>query len=404
MADQCNPRMVSNCGTVTLKEAEQTKCQPFSFCLPFGGKVDYDGTCMHYAPGTPPEDGVYSKIYIANGCIVGADKYDPPIYTNSPCAPVPNPCDCEGGGTGSLPDPSTQSGNLFQYDASGRPLVKVTINGGSGVTVSGSGSTTDPFVISAKPDSTIGLQYFKAGNDGLILSGSGTQQDPYSYAHKTGYQANVLGMTFDQYGHLTGYIQPSSAGTVNGVIGEDGITAETELSSGVVTLTYATPVRVLQGEYYLGAYKMELDGKNRVIGMERNITFPANEYTLGNYNVTVNEYGSLTSIESIQTAGIVTASASKKFTQNTGEMNRIMTFTTAADSAFRISYKSTTIPSDIQVYVDDIVYDGNLIGNSYEVLTNSTMRAGTHVVSVQTANDTGFSGIGYLDVVMTVTV
>ena len=135
MADNCISRMLASCGATTLKEPEATKCENFSFCLPFGGHVEYDGTCIQYTPGTPPADGVYSKIYIANGCIVGAEKYDPPIFSGSPCAPVPNPCDCDGSGGGSLPDPSTQSGNLFQYDAAGRPLVKVTINGGDGISV-----------------------------------------------------------------------------------------------------------------------------------------------------------------------------------------------------------------------------------------------------------------------------
>lgn len=405
MADICVPRMVSNCDTVTIKEASQSACEPCSFCLPFGAQVNYDGTCMHYTPGTPPADGAYSVIYIANGCIVGAEKYDPPQYTGSPCAPVPNPCDCAGGsGSTSLPDPSTQTGNLFQYDAAGRPLVKVTINGGSGISVTGSGTTTDPFILTAKPDSSIGLQYFKSGNDALTLTGSGSQSDPYTYTHKTAYQGNVMGMTFDEYGHLTGYTAPSTSGTVNGVVGDDGIDASTDMSSGVVTLNYKAPASVVTGTFRFGAYDVEFDKKSRTIGAERKITFPANTYTLGNYRVTVNEFGSLTGIESIQTAGIVTTSASKKFTQNTGEMNRIMTFVTSTDSSFRISYRSTNIPADIQVYVDDIVYDGNLIGTSYEVLTNSTLAAGSHTVSVQTENETGFSGIGYLDVTMTVTV
>ena len=130
----------------------------------------------------------------------------------------------------------------------------------------------------------------------------------------------------------------------------------------------------------------------------------AGQYIFGNYNVTVNEYGSITNIESIQTAGIVTTSASKKFTQNTGDMSRSMVFTTGSASAFRISYKSLTIPADIQVYVDDIVYDGTLVGNSYEVLTNSTLGTGQHTVSVQTATETGFTGVGFLDVTLTVTV
>ena len=404
MADKCVPRMVTRCDSVMVKEAEKAQCEAFSFCLPFGAHVDYDGTCMHFTPGTPPEDGVYSKIVIADGCIVAAEKYEPPIYSGSPCAPVPNPCDCDGSGSGAMPDPSTQSGNLFQYDAAGRPLVKVTVNAGDGISITGNGTTASPLVISAKADSSIGIQYFKSGNDALTLSGSGTRDNPYTYTHKTGYQGSVSGMTFDAYGHLTGYEAPSTSGTINGVVGNDGIQVSTDASSGVATVTLADPAVPLKGDYQLGAYRVTLDDKNRIASMTRLITFPSGEYVFGNYRVAVDEYGLITGVESIQTAGIVNTSASKKFTQNTGDMSRIMSFITGVASAFRISYKSATIPADIQVYVDDIVYDGNLIGNSYEVLTNSTLSAGEHVVSVQTASETGFSGIGYLDVTLAVTV
>ena len=404
MADNCISRMLASCGATTLKEPEATKCENFSFCLPFGGHVEYDGTCIRYTPGTPPADGVYSKIYIANVCIVGAEKYDPPIFSGSPCAPVPNPCDCDGSGSGSLPDPSTQSGNLFQYDAAGRPLVKVTINGGDGISVSGSGSSTDPFVISATPDSSIGIQHFKSGNDAIILTGSGTSGDPYTYTHRSGYQGNVNGMTFDTYGQLTGYTAPSTTGAINGIVGADGIYVSTDMSSGVATVSLATPSPTIKGNYTFGAYKLTLNDKNIPSFIERVVNLRAGQYIFGNYNVTVNEYGSITNIESIQTAGIVTTSASKKFTQNTGDMSRSMVFTTGSASAFRISYKSLTIPADIQVYVDDIVYDGTLVGNSYEVLTNSTLGTGQHTVSVQTATETGFTGVGFLDVTLTVTV
>jgi len=214
----------------------------------------------------------------------------------------------------------------------------------------------------------------------------------------------VNGMTFDTYGHLTGYTAPSTAGTINGVVGADGIDVSTDMSSGVATVSLATPSPTIKGDYTFGAYKITLNDKNIPSFIERVVNLPAGQYVFGNYSVTVNEYGSITDIESIQTAGIVTTSASKKFTQNTGDLSRSMVFTTGSSSAFRISYKSLTIPADIQVYVDDIVYDGTLVGNSYEVLTNSTLGAGQHTVSVQTATETGFTGVGFLDVTLTVTV
>jgi hypothetical protein len=410
MGGKCVPRVVAQCNTTSLQEAQSTEKSEVSLCLPFGGHITISGDVASYTPGTPPSDGVYSKIVIADGCIVGAEKYDPPVYTSTPCAPVPN--SCSSASNTSLPDPSQQSGNLFQYDASGAPLVKVTISGGSGIIVSGDGTAANPFIIDASPDSSIGIQYFRSGNDAIVLTGSGTSDDPYTYTHKNGLQQTVNGMSFDAYGHLTGYTAPSTSGTVNGVIGDDGIYVETNLTSGIATVTLADPVKPLEGDYLLGAFNIHLDEKNRIDSIRRDVTFLPGKYVLGNYEVSVNEYGTLTDIASIQTAGVVTTSASKLFTQNTGDMTREMQIVTGSDSAFRISYKSNAIPNDIQVYVDDIAYQGHFIGSSgtgvtssYEVLTQSTFRAGEHVISIRTADtENGFTGLGYLDVTLTVVV
>src|SRR5699024_1061271 len=113
----CDPRMTATCEEKVLKTPMETgQCPSWELCLPFAGKLISKGGCIELLPGTPPPDGVYGKVVVANGCIVGLEKADIPIYSAPPCAPVP--CDCgSGGGGGDICNASTEAGNLFSCDA-----------------------------------------------------------------------------------------------------------------------------------------------------------------------------------------------------------------------------------------------------------------------------------------------
>lgn len=401
MSKDCTkPRIASNCDGETLVEpTNKGQCPSWEACMPFGGRLYSRDGCTHYEEGNPPEDGVYGKVVVKNGCIAGVEKEDIPLYTSSPCAPVPVPCDCEGGG--SMAEPSTVAGNLFEYDAAGRPLVKPVIAAGDGVTITGSMTAASPLVINVKATES-GRQYFRAGNNGIELTGAGTQDNPYNIALKKGMAANINGMSFDEYGTLIDYLAPADATTVNGILAGDGIEVQMDAKQGIATIGLMPPIINETGSYQLGGFALDLQN-NRILSATRNIVFPAGRYILGEFYVDINEYGSIENIEPVpQDAGAVKVSASKLFRQSSGDFERSMSFTTGMDSAFRISYKAANIPADLNVYVDEIFYAGQLIGlNSFEVITSAVFAAGQHTVTVQTDNDAGLTGVGILDVILT---
>ncbi len=420
MKPKCNPRITTACDVQVLKEAEKPTCEPFSFCLPFGGHVTWNGECISYKPGTPPPDGTYSRIIIADGCIVGAEPYEAPIYNSEPCAPIPNPCDCQDG-SGSLPDPSVQTGNLFTYDAAGRPLVKVTIHPGDGISVQGDGSTANPFIISAKLDSGTGLQHFKSGNDAIVLSGDGSQESPYTITHKLGTEQTVQGMKFDEYGHLVEYNEPSTTGKVNGVVGADGVDVTPELSTGIYTVKLSDPAVKAEGEYPLGAFTVKVDNKNRIQQIERTLTALAGEYAFGNYTVKVDEYGNVTDVTLIETSGTVAVSATKYFPKsNLGETTRTMSITTLSDSQLRITYRSQKCPEELQLTIDGIQQQGfsypyetsttsvpsatTGFNGTWEFYTTAILKAGSHDLIFTSLADDGFADPALVDVWLTTVV
>lgn len=432
MANKCTPHVsLAPCEETVLQPGVPSAPESFSFCLPFGGKVSYNGELgqLYYSSGNPPEDGTYSKIIIADGCIVGAEKYDPPVYTSTPCAPVPCPCGSGGGDGSSLPDPSSQAGNLFSYDASSRPLVKVTIKGSGGITVKGTGTAEDPIIISGGAFGG-GSIYLNSGNEALTVDGGGGQDDPYVITHKTGYEGTINGMKFDAFGHLTGF-EKGKASAITGIVGSDGIDVSTNDTTGVVTVKLSDAVPSYTGNYTFGGYQVTIDKHGLVTGINKVINTTAKQYDFGSHKITLNESGSITEIEEVDLAGVTTVSASKVYADVSGESTRTLTVTLAQPSAFRISYKSNAIPNDLQVYVDDVIYTGYYLrptieakttttpaegvggstvetkftitygAASYEVQTQATFSAGTHTIQFNTNPDTGFTDYAYVDVWLT---
>lgn len=274
----------------------------FSVCLPWDGRIWQDESGVHANKGTPPPDGVYDRIVIANGCIVNARVADNvPIYTGSPCAPLPGDCSGgggSGGGSGNLCNPSATPGNLYKCDLSGRPLVTVGIEGGAGITVTGTGTTADPFIISGGGGSSGGGIFLKSGNDAIKITGSGSQADPYVIAHKSGKQVNINGLVFDQYGHLIDTGSGSANQGVAGIIPGDGIDVSTDPKTNIATIKLDDPLNKKQGNWQLGGYTVTLDKYNRITNIQQSISLPANsKVSCGDYELTINQYGSITAIE-----------------------------------------------------------------------------------------------------------
>lgn len=396
----CTPRITAKCEeTLTSGPSVPAECPSWEVCLPFGASLVSKGGCVNYIPGTNiPVDGVYSKITIANGCIVSAELADIPIYTSPPCAPIPTPCDGEGG---AMPDPSPTTGNLFQYDASGRPLVKLSVQSGNGINVTGDGTTSNPLTITNTQETPEAIQ-IQAGNSAIQITGNGTAEDPYKISHALNL-GGVQGVyDFDEFGHLIGYNPSQTSMYVTGIIEGDGITVDMDPNTGIARVSLATPTNIITGTYRLGTYDVEFFN-NRLIRILQRVTFTAGTYKLGDYNVEIDEYGVVNSIQYVPPPPPEPIHWSKQYA-DTGVLVRDMTFTTQRSSSFRISYIGT-LPSatTMSVYID-----GQQVGNpiitgttSIDALPIAIYGAGVHTVRIQTTTTAGFINPGITDVVLT---
>lgn len=324
MADKYAPYPLPPCPD---PEPEPTPepCSEWSICLPFGGRLYSSGGCVYAEVGSPPPDGVYGKIVIANGCIIGAEPEDVPIYTGSPCAPQPDSCSnaatsstsarifstmaasssgSSGSSGGGCCEPSSLSGNLYKLDAAGKPVVQLSARGGGGLSVTGSGTTSDPLVISlanSSGSSSEGGVYVRSANNAIAASGAGTRADPVVLTHKTGLQTIVNGMSFDAYGHLTSYNASASAGSgVTGIIGGQGIEVSVDQQSKINTISMRTQANDVEGNYAFGAYDVELDEYGRISRLSRGIDLGRPQtLEFDDYKISVNSSGSITRIEAV---------------------------------------------------------------------------------------------------------
>lgn len=385
----CEKRITAVCEEERKAATATGESQIFEVCLPFGGRIYSQGGYVNYEEGTPPPDGVYGKVIIANGCIVGLEKDDIPLYTSSPCAPVPVPCDCDGGGSGSMPEPSILTGNLFRYDAAGRPLVRLMVIAGDNISITGMGTQDDPLIIGCTIESE-GKIIIKSGNDAISVLGEGTVDDPTLITHKAntiGVQS-ISGMSFDEYGHLVDYTKPAAAVGINGIIPGDGIHVDTDVSSGVATVSLATPLHISQGEYQFGGYIVEVDRNNIIYRVQRDITLTEGIYRFGMIDVTVNSTGSITELTPLSPL-TSSSNATKKFASGSTVS---MTFTTDKVSSFYITYTGTGLPtSGVSCLVDGVNISGGILSATRcEWLADSLYAAGEHTVTLNNMTAAGF--------------
>lgn len=406
MKERCTPMPTSNCeGTVIATPTNSGQCPSWELCLPFGTRLySQDGCVQIEKPETAPQDGVYGKIVVKNGCIVDVQPEDIPLYNGPACAPVPCPCDGEGGSGGGLL-PSTLSGNLFEIDPAGGALVKLSVKEGSGISVTGDGTATNPLTISAKDAGENAKIYIQAGNNGVTLTGDGTAKSPYTISHlEQGEARTIQGMSFDRYGHLRDYTKPTEATTINGVNAGEGIDVDVDVNTGIATVKLKEPLPNISNTFAFGGYDVELK-RNQVVDIARRIQLVEATYRIGDFDVTVNEYGSITNIVPVPQADGIRIAASKMFKGANDSMNRSVTFTILQDASFRITYQSTrTIPADTSLLIDGNYYPCTISGNRLDAMTNARFSAGQHAIDISTTTDDGLVGDAFLDILLTAVV
>lgn len=265
--------------------------EAWNVCLPFGGRIWSDGVGVHAQGGNPPPDGVYGKVVIANGCLVGVEPEDVPLYTGSPCSPLPG--GCGGSEGGSSIGPGFTPGNT---------TVTCSIEAGSGVSVSGSGTDADPYVISAENG-----VYVRSENAAITITGAGTRANPFSFKHKAGLATTVNGMTFDAFGHLTNASTGGSAGSsgVKGIVPGFGIAVNMDNASGIATISQQQQPASVPGDYQLGGFNITVDKAGQVSAVKQQIRIDGAPIraACGTTDLTINQYGSVTAIADTMNLG-----------------------------------------------------------------------------------------------------
>ena len=164
--------------------------------------------------------------------------------------------------------------------------------------MSGSGTKSDPLVVSSVDDSgDDGTGFIKLlpGNSGVTVTGDGTSKSPYMVSHIT--HEGVRGMygpfTLDEYGHVTGYNEQASS--VLAVMGATDIDVTT--NGGIVTVALAD--QRTAGQYTSGGWELEFDNYGILRGTKQVISLAVNEndvYDMRDYGLSFNQYGSVVGI------------------------------------------------------------------------------------------------------------
>lgn len=390
MEDTCVRRPLPDCGDSGQKGTSEGFCPDWDACMPFGGRLySRDGCVQFEASGTAPADGVYDRVVVQDGCIAGVVGQEVASYQPRPCTETP--CDCNSGsGGGGSAEVSDDPANLITEDASGL-LAKLYASGSGGISVSGNGTQSSPLRIQASAQTARG--YVRAGNTGVSVTGDGTQSSPYAVSHKAGTgpaNQTIAGMRFDEYGHLKSYEAPSSAGTVNGVVGRNGVEATTDIASGVVTLDLQETVQKVKGTYRLGGFDVDVDQYGRFQQIDREVSIAAGDRYFGAYLVGLDDLGNITSVtDTTQDRTVVYHKASRRFTGDSASI----TFTTALVGNFRVTLHAASVTSA------SISIDGTAVTTDHGTdwagaLSDARYALGQHTVSVSGS----FTGPGYLDV------
>lgn len=358
----------TRCDDALDKEAGTRICDSFTTCLPFGGLLAFDGECITFTePTQAPEDGVYDRFVVQNGCITEARKADLPTYTPPPCTPIPVPCDDTGSGTITI---SPDVANLLYWDSSSRLVGKLFYENSGDVTLSGNGTAGSPLRISANIAPTI-TTITSPTPDVLLLANPDTNVFTLAMATISNSVVGVhAGFEIDRYGRVVGYTEPA-AGGVTEIRETPGNTVVTG-AQGVYIIDLPTLYSTLQ-KVQAGDQELTIDMQGRVSQIDNKAQAVGDRFST-----------------------VISGS----WTTNT------FSFTSTISGRMRISYKGNigsitsavsegliTLPSDIQLLVDTqtiaayaVVTDGQYIVG-IEALTPNTYLAGDHTMALVSNNN-----------------
>lgn len=396
----CVKRMTPVCNEVQHEAEAVGECPKFTAPLPFGGSISSNGYCVNYQPpSAPPPDGTYGKVIVENGVITGVRNEEVQQYTSSPCAPIPTPCDCEGG---EMPQPSSVSGNLFGYDATGKPYAVLHADAGTGVALTGNGTESNPLVISADPE-VLNVS-LRSGNAAITVTGNGSATEPYVVTHKMNDGSQTInGYSFDSYGHFLSYTTPSEEQTaIRSLVAGSGIDIKRNGSVATIALAGAvgTGEYVPDGEYRLGAYVLKVFD-NQLAKLTRVITLPEATYNMGGWLLSHDEYGTITSVTE-DAVGVALSGKSVRVSTTNITNNVSTTINLGRTSGLRITAfcKGSSMPTNATILIDGTSMTTDVMLNQAHALGAALYGVGNHTVTLTASTSAPITGPLYLDIQM----
>lgn len=265
-------------------------CSPaFDLCVG-DHTLHWDGFCPTVERPRHTPDGTYTSVTVVDGCIVGYGYAEEAIYTPPYCNP--NPAHCQetgaGGTTAVTVSPSTDNTLVL---TSGGLFARTYAQGGTGITVGGTGTVNNPYTVSLSTSTTTGGTVAVVGRNGVV---SETTQTGVTYVGleesgvKTGVYDITDQFTVDRFGRIISVV-PRQDPLVTAGSGLEAVNQGDSVQIG-------HPTNNIDNSMVLGAYVVGVTDTGHITSTNRAITLDDGIYHIGAYNIGINEFGSISSI------------------------------------------------------------------------------------------------------------
>ena len=297
----------------------------FSVCIA-DYTLHWDGTHATLERTRVTTDGTYGSITLQDGCVVGYGDCEIPTYTPPYCNPNPAPCnDGTGGGTGTTATVSPRAGNQLATDAYGL-YAKAYVQGGTGVTVTGHGTQSSPYMVSMAENTG-------GSTDGKIVGQGGISVEQRGGVYflsmpRAELTAGKYGaFTINEYGQITGVDDDITTLTSDNIGGSNDVQVS-KIADGI-SIDLA-PTQLTANSYRFGGYDVSISDGGRVTNATQVARTEAGTYKLGAYNIELDQFGGITGIvqstEVPQSAGSFTTSdGSTVYYDDTGRITSVVT-------------------------------------------------------------------------------
>ena len=297
----------------------------FSVCIA-DYTLHWDGTHATLERTRVTTDGTYGSITLQDGCVVGYGDCEIPTYTPPYCNPNPAPCnDGTGGGTGTTATVSPRAGNQLATDAYGL-YAKAYVQGGTGVTVTGHGTQSIPYMVSMAENTG-------GSTDGKIVGQGGISVEQRGGVYflsmpRAELTAGKYGaFTINEYGQITGVDDDIATLTSDNIGGSNDVQVS-KIADGI-SIDLA-PTQLTANSYRFGGYDVSISDGGRVTNATQVARTEAGTYKLGAYNIELDQFGGITGIvqstEVPQSAGSFTTSdGSTVYYDDTGRITSVVT-------------------------------------------------------------------------------